>query len=184
MRSHPRLGSPVCYCSWLPFFRFEQSKVTITAAIEDINASRASIHEDEEVVAEQLHLLNRFFLVHRLDREDFAANYMTDSEVLLVKLDSRLQSAEILSAVAAALLLTLIPLDLSVHLIDNRIHRSKQIVGALFCTEDSATNISHCNLSDLGAAHTVGFFLSQVNSNFAYVWHIPIKPLNLALDVR
>src|SRR4051812_23348616 len=70
----------------LAAFRDEETVGTIAAAVDDAGDVLVHIVEEEEVVAQQLHLLDRFLDVHRLHREAFRANEVADV-LLVVQLD-------------------------------------------------------------------------------------------------
>src|SRR6476620_7323530 len=62
----------------LPLFlglaRHDQPIVSILAAVQHINLAALSIAEDKEIVAEQLHLLDRLIAEHWLDLEFLGAH--------------------------------------------------------------------------------------------------------------
>ena len=63
-------------------FGDEQTVGAIAAAVDDAGDVLIHVVEEKEVVAQQLHLLDRFLDVHRLDHEAFGTDEIAD--ILLV----------------------------------------------------------------------------------------------------
>src|SRR5215207_4120697 len=65
-------------CASLAAFGNEEAVSAIAAAVDDAGDVLVHVVEEEEVVAQQLHLLDRFFDVHRLHREALGTNEVSD----------------------------------------------------------------------------------------------------------
>src|SRR5215212_9964191 len=80
-RPRKRQGGPAAV-GGLTAFRDEETVGTIAAAVDDTGDVLVHIVEEEEVVAQQLHLLDRFLDVHGLHREALRADEVADVHLI------------------------------------------------------------------------------------------------------
>src|SRR5574341_152603 len=187
--------------------RINQPKTAVLAAVEHVDAVVVRIVKDEElVVAEQLHLLDGFRLVHRGEREALAPHDHArrfDRGGFFFHFFGRDHRFHPGPVAAAADMFAPVALDLPLHFVQHRVHRGVNIVLALFGAEHGAAGgqgeLRHkaigrrAHAFDLGQFHPRLVNRGQVAVELAHLLFdvllqagrdVEVAPLNRHTDCR